>query len=1008
MKFRIALFTLLVGLFISFFFFPVSEQNNITTKIKAKPADHKHEFNDYFFSVRNYPEEKPDIDAYLDQLSFQRSLIQNASRRTAEQIDWRLEGPQNIGGRVNTVATNPNNPDIMYAGAAKGGIFKTTDGGDNWIPVFDDQLLLSISKIVIDPQDENTIYAGTGDLNITQLPSIGEGLFKSTDAGATWQNIGLGETRIIADIKIHPNNSDIIYAGTMGLPYERNEDRGLYKTIDGGQNWEQVLYISDEAGVIDMEMDYNNPDILYAVGWPRIRNNTESTTWGLDAKIFKTTDGGNNWTTLAGGLPQTEFSRIGIAMSQQNPEKIYATYVDTTHRYHNTFVTNDGGDSWDAMENPYGIEPVSSFGWFFGQVRVNPVDDDIIYILGVDLYELSDNGNIWTLVTPEWWYYDVHADKHDLRFIDNQTMLLATDGGVYKGTEAFGGYWSWEDVEDIPISQFYRVAVSPHEEVTYAGGMQDNGTSAGNFSNINDWPRLNGGDGFTVQYHPTNPDLMWAETQRGNITLLNGYYGEGFNEGIDGDDRRGWDMPYIISKHDPDVFYTGTYRMYKTETGLNENWQPISEDLTDGQILADRYHTITAVNESSIDPNILMCGTVDSNVWITTDGGNNWINISAGLPERYVTSVKTSPINVNTVYVSQSGYKDNDNESHIFRSDDQGQTWLPIAGDLPNVPVNEILIYNDDENILFIATDAGVYISENAGQNWNFLGEGFPPVMTFDIEIDYPAHRIIAGTFARSLYSFPLNSIVSQADNTAPVITINGYTTITTVEGQNPDLPNVTAFDDVDGDITNLLVIENNVDINTPDTYTIIYTSTDSAGNSSTETITIIVEAEPPVLVIEGPTTITINQGEDFVLPTITANDGTDGDLTDEIVITNQVIPTNVPGTYVITVTVTDSNNNIVTENITVIVEPSVGIDDFKTHGISVFPNPVLNNLNIKFENEILKIEDLSIYNLNGSLMFNASDNIQLINIAALKSGIYTLRLTTNEGKILQEQIIKK
>jgi len=1012
MKIRLALFLVL-----SFTLFSVVSllTSNPTTTInnsnKVKPPDHKHEFNDYFFSVRNYPDDKPDLDAYINQLTAQKSIKQNPNRRVAQQIDWRLEGPTNIGGRINTVAFNPNNPDIMYAGTADGGIFKTTDNGDNWFPIFDDQLFLSVYKIVIDPQDENTIYAGTGDANISGIPSIGNGIFKSTDAGLSWQYIGLEETRIISDIKIHPNNSNIIYAGTMGLPYERNNDRGLYKTTDGGMTWEQVLFISDEAGVISMEMDFNNPDILYAVGWNRIRNNTESLTWGLDAKIYKTIDGGDNWEILEGGLPQTEFSRIGIAMSQQNPQKLYATYVDTTHSYYNTFVTEDGGSSWSAMENPYDIEPVSSFGWFFGQVRINPVNDDIIYVLGVDLWELSDNGNIWTTVTPEWWTYEVHADKHDLQFIDNQTMLLATDGGVYKGTETFGGYWNWEDVEDIPNSQFYRVAVSPHEELIYAGGMQDNGTSAGNFSMINDWPRIYGGDGFTVQYHPTNPNIMFVETQNGNIRYVDlnyYYYSENFNNGIDEDDRRGWDMPYLISQHNPDVFYTGTYRMYKTETGLNENWQPISDDLTDGQILADRYHTITAINESPIEPDILMCGTVDANVWITTDGGVNWIDISAGLPERYITSVKTSPLNVNTVYVSQSGYKDNDNEAHIFRSDNQGQTWIPISGDLPNVPVNEILIHNTNEEILFIATDFGVYVSENSGQNWNYLGDNYPPVKTFDIEIDYNANRIIAGTFARSLMSFPLNSIIEQADNTAPVITINGNSTITTAEGQNPDIPEVLAFDDVDGDITNQIIIENNVDINTPGTYTIVYTSTDSSGNSSTETITVIVEADLPVLVIDGPNTITILQGEDFIFPTITASDGIDGDLSDQIVIANGQVPTNVPGTYTITVSVTDSSGNMVTETITVIVEAAVGILNFENFGIEVYPNPVQDILNINYSKNKVQLNEISIFNLNGSKIMSQKNYINGINVKDLNKGIYLLRLNINDNQIVQQQFIKQ
>lgn len=906
--------------------------------LKQKAADHKHEYNDHFFSLRNYPENTPDVNAYFKQLNLIKAAgIKKSSKK---MIDWRLEGPKNLGGRFNSIAIDPANANIMYAAAARGGIFKTINGGNSWEPIFDKQILLSVSKIVIDPNNSSIIYAGTGDANISGYPSIGDGLYRSTNSGLTWQNIGLEKTRIISDIFINPENSNEIYVSTMGLPYERNVDRGLYKTIDGGATWDQILFVSPEVGIIDLAANPSNPQIIYAAGWNRIRNNTESTTGGPGAKIFKTYDGGKSWKALKDGLPQEDFSRIAIEISKKNPEKLYVTYIDTMHSYHSTFKTVDGGDSWSEFE--YNSEqlatyggPGQDFGWYFGKIRIDPVDDDIVYILGVNLLRVRNEGKNWKRIVE---YEDVHPDFHDMQFVDDNTAIVATDGGIYKGKKDSFNNWRWEDIDDIPNSQFYKVAVNPHKNGVYGGGLQDNGTSQGNYQDSKNWTRLFGGDGFTTVYHPTYNDKLFATTQNGSLYLLSNYesgYTTGnmsiksFNKGIDSEDRTNWNTPYLISKHNSKVLYKGTYRMYKTENDTIPDWKPISEDLTDGLILHKRFHTITTIDESPINPLVLLAGTVDANVWITKDGGTTWEDIKYGLPRRYITSVKASPTDDKTIYVTQSGYKDNDNRPYIYKSTNSGQCWMSISSNLPAVALNEIEIFdngNGTDEILFAATDGGVFYSNNGGFEWHFMSGSMPLVSVYDMEIDYKNNRIVAGTFARSMYSYALNDILDTAipitslfDTIPPVLSISSPLEVNVVLGQSYDIPHASASDNIDCDIN--IEISSNVNTGKEGIYFVTYDVTDAAGNKAQQAIRVIVTEDlPPVLNITSNDSISFFEGNIYLIPTAMAIDDVDGDLTAQIK-ESYDININVPGNYSIIFSVTDSNNNTATDTVFVEVK---------------------------------------------------------------------------------------
>jgi len=715
---------------------------------KYRPAEH-------LFIQRAYPDSKPDIRAYEQALySIKQQVNLRADAPQGFDAEWIQQGPGNIGARANTVAVNPQNENIMYAGFSGGGLFRTTNGGAEWIPIFDDQAFLSIGDVVIDSNDPNTIYVGTGDPNISGHPSIGDGVYKSTDAGDTWTNIGLKEQRITSKIIPHPTDSETLYVSTMGIPFEPTNDKGLYKTTDGGENWSQILFVNDSTGIIDMVMDPTNPDIIYAAAWTRVRNNFVSVAESDEAQIWKTTDGGANWEVLAGGLPTTEESRIGLAISPTNSQKLYALYVDGDgYNVEGVFKTTDGGANWETLIGAGLDGALGGFGWYFGKIRVNPLNDEEVYILGVDLHRSNDGGNTWGLATPVWWYYEVHADKHDLIFTPSGAMVLATDGGLYKSADSGS---SWIDIENIPTTQFYRTAYNPHAPDLYYGGAQDNGTTGGNADF--DWLRLWGGDGFHLEFHPENPDLYFVESQYGNLYAIIGNDWNELTAGFDENERRNWDMPYILSAGNPDHMYAGAQRVYRNTNSYLGSWEPISDNIV-GQ---EGYKpSISTVAESPVNTDYLYAGTTNGKVWHSPDAGANWTNISDGLPERYVTATKPSPLNEETIYATVSGYKYNDFIPHVHRSDDRGATWTDISGNLPQVAVNDIFIYPEmGDSLLFVATDGGVYATLDAGESWDRLGSNMPVIKVNDLAWNEAKNEIVAATFARSIQSFPIDSIL--------------------------------------------------------------------------------------------------------------------------------------------------------------------------------------------------------------------------------------------------------
>ena len=749
-----------------------------TKKSHAENPDEKMRPSDHFFMQRSYP------DAVFDIRAFERSMKESNSMHKTSisslNFPWQLQGPGNIGGRINAIAVHPSNNQIILVGCAAGGIFKTTNGGNSWNPVFESQAWLAIGDITFDPSSLNTVYVGTGDPNVSGYPFIGNGIYKSTNGGGTWSHLGLDSVRVISKILVHPSNSSIIYVAAIGYPMARNNHRGVYKTTDGGVTWNQIKFFSNQAGAIDLVMDASSPNTLYTTGWDRIRTNQESTIFGPASQIWKTTDGGTTWNALSNGLPAAPLSRINLAISQSDPSVLYASVIDTTLELLSVYRSSNWGISWAATAMT-GIDPycMGGFGWYFANIYVNPTNPNDIFLNGIQLWRSTDGGSNWNMNDPDWWMYDVHADKHDLAFLGGSSYLVATDGGLYKTTN---NGQNWADIENIPNSQFYRVSVSPDYPGQFFGGLQDNGTTQGNLSNINAWPRLFGGDGFTVAFDPDNANNFTATVQNGDFYFTDdgGFSFYDFTTGIDPNDRKNWDSPIICNPKSGNTWYAGTDKVYKITRGIYDTWMPVSSDLTDGNIFGERFHNVSAVGIDPIDTSRVFAGTSDGNVWISTNAGTTWTDITTGLPNRYVTRVNASPNTAGQLYVTHSGYKYDEYIPHIHKSTNNGSSWTDISGDLPQMPVNDVAVFPGTDSIIAVATDAGIYLTQNWGQHWEKIGNNLPTIPVYDIEFDTTTRVLVAGTFARSLWTFPMDSLIPAVIDTTVIVSRPG------MDSENP------------------------------------------------------------------------------------------------------------------------------------------------------------------------------------------------------------------------------
>lgn len=713
--------------------------------------------NDWFFLQRSFP--YPEINYNARQTAWEQS--QNARHQTAERGEgWVLKGPYNIGGRISAIAMTPVAPIAIYAGAASGGIFKSIDAGESWTPVFEDALSLSIGDIAIAPSDPDVIWVGTGEANAGggSMSYDGFGIYKSNDAGNSWEHVGLENSGSIGRLVVHPQDPQTCYVAAMGRLFSNNPDRGIFRTTDGGTNWEKVLYINDSVGGIDIVIHPNHPDTLYAALWERTRQPDRRNYGGPGCGIYRSYDGGDTWIELMNGLPFSSPSvgRIGIDISASDPDILYAIYADNIGYFTGVYKTVDGGDSWFRTNDGDLDGMYSSYGWWFGRISIDPVDPDIAYAIGFDLYKTTDGGNSWPLISSS-----VHVDHHDLAInpLFHDFVVSGNDGGIYL---SYNGGSTWTFLENLPITQFYTCDVDEQNPERLYGGTQDNGTNRTALSGNGDWNNIYYGDGFFVLVDPTDNDYIYAEYQYGNFARSDngGIWFTTAMDGISSSDRKNWNTPFVFDPNNPQILYYGANRLYKTANQAF-SWQPVSPDLTNGDAGSGVvYGTITTIAVAPSNSQFIYVGTDDGNVWQTADGGGNWTNISAGLPLRWVTRVAADPYDEQTVYVTLSGYRYDNYLPHVFRSTDGGGSWQDIAGDLPEAPANDIIVDPSLDSTLYLATDFGVFVTRNLGRNWSMLGDNLPNVPIVDLRFHQPTRTLIAATYGRSMYTFAVDQLV--------------------------------------------------------------------------------------------------------------------------------------------------------------------------------------------------------------------------------------------------------
>jgi photosystem II stability/assembly factor-like uncharacterized protein len=741
------------------FFLIFNTNSESPEKAKKYPSERE-------YIQRTYPFYQHDPAVYTEAIKYtsemKNSLKKKHLAKGKSLAQWEFAGPVNIAGRVVDIEFNPVTPAIVYAAAATGGVFKSTDTGETWFPVFDEQAMLSIGDIAVDPVNPNNIYVGTGEANGGHNNFAGGGVYKSTDAGDTWIHLGLDSTTSIGRIVINYNNPQELYLAAVGSYFSPNPQRGVYKSTDGGTSWTKSLFISDSTGAIDIVMHPTNPQWMMAAMWERVRRPNSSRLYGPSSGIYRTTNGGQSWELLgpSTGLPNSSnenIGRIGLAISKSQPDILYALYNDGAE-YSGLYKTTNSGNTWTNADPDFEISSgTSNFSWYFGQVRVHPANPNIVYAMDVSFMKSANSGSSWT---QNW---DTHVDHHALAFhpVNPNYLILGNDGGINISTNAGD---SWSEGKHLPITQFYEIGLDLQNPQRLYGGTQDNNTVRTLSGALNDWDYLLGGDGFYVIVDPINPDIIYAEYQYGELhkSTDGGINWDYVLNGVSQSEPTNWSTPVAMSPFNNKVLYYGTDRIYRSTNGSN-SWSAISPDLT-LQIPNTRLGTVTTIGVSPLDSNLIYAATDEGLAWVSTNYGSSWTNISAGLPERWATRIVPDPNDINKVYITFSGLKWRDPQPHVFKSTNKGASWINISGNLPDVPANAFAVDNNISGRIYIGLDAGAFVSFDDGENWDVLGDGLPSVPVYDMKIHPETNYLVAGTHGRSMYKINLNQLVDIND----------------------------------------------------------------------------------------------------------------------------------------------------------------------------------------------------------------------------------------------------
>lgn len=715
-------------------------------------------------------------------------------------ITARHIGPALMSGRINDLELHPTNSRIVYLGSAGGGVWKSNDAGTTFKPIFD-EYCQSIGAVTLDPNDpDNTIYVGTGETWTRNSVSVGDGLYKSVDGGANWNKIGLEKSERIANIIVNPKNSKEIYVAALGALWGDSEERGVYKSSDGGLTWKNLLYVNAKTGCADLIMDPNNPNILYASMWEFRRSGWSFESGGSNSALYKSVDGGANWNKIHNGFPSGKLGRLGIALAPSNSNILYTVIEAEKEERKGLYRSDDAGASWKQLNNDFGIT-VRPF--YFSRIVVDPKDENVIVKAGLTGSISRDGGKTFKNLG------NMHSDIHDIAFSikDSDIMYAGTDGGVYRSMD---GGTTMEIVENLPLSQFYHVSTDNQTPYNVYGGLQDNGAWYGPSSSpggveARDWNSAGAGDGFRVLKHPTK-NIIYSEMQgaenvwridvdRNRIKTIQPL---SIDEKVKL--RFNWNAPMAVSAHVPDRFFMGSQFVHKSDD-MGDTWQIISPDLTTNDPKkqsqensgglskdnsgAENHTTIFTIAESPLDANILWVGTDDGNVQVTKDGGKSWentVNNINGLPKNtWCYHIEASVFNKGTAYAVFDGHTMNDMKPYAYKTTDFGKTWTNIITEDIKGFARNIQEDYENPNLLFLGTEFGLYITLDGGKSWKKFTNNMPSVAVHYIELQKATNDLVMGTHGRGVIIIDDISPLRQMNDEVLNKTLHFFTSEPTV-----------------------------------------------------------------------------------------------------------------------------------------------------------------------------------------------------------------------------------
>lgn len=712
-------------------------------------------------------------------LNAQRRKAQVEEKISLDAFEFRNIGPAFLSGRIADIAIDPNDENRWFVAVGSGGVWKTENSGTTWKPLFDEQNSYSTGCVTIDPTNSNVIWVGTGENVGGRHVAYGDGIYKSIDGGETWKNMGLTSSEHISKIVVHPTNPNVVWVASQGPLWNKGGERGVYKTTDGGISWKRVLGNSEWTGATELVIDPRDPDVLYAATWDRHRTVAALMGGGPGSGLHRSTDGGETWTKLTQGLPTSNMGKIGLAISPQQPDVLYAA-IELDRKTGAVYRSANRGASWVKMSNTVsgGTGP-----HYYQELYASPHQFDRLYLMNVRVLTSEDGGKTFAELKEE----KKHSDNHAIAFNKNDPnyLMIGTDAGIY---ESFDLAENWRYIKNLPLTQFYKVAVNNAEPFYHVfGGTQDNGSAGGpsatdevqGISNKH-WYKTLFADGHQSATDPEYNDIIYAETQQGGLHRVDLTTGEPVAiqpQAFIGDphERFNWDAPILVSPHNPARLYFASYRVWKSES-RGDDWTPISGDLTRNEerlslpimgrqqswdnawdvMAMSNYNTITSLSESPIKEGLLYAGTDDGFVQVTENGGTNWTAIPVtkmGLPERsFVNDIKADLHDENTVYVVLDNHKEGDFNPYVFKSTDKGKTWSSISSNLPKRTLLWRIVQDHiDPNLLFIATEFGVYTSLNGGSSWQQL-PGTPNMAFRDLTIQKRENDLVAASFGRGFY----------------------------------------------------------------------------------------------------------------------------------------------------------------------------------------------------------------------------------------------------------------